>query len=270
MQDLKFISFASKAQIHFSDERVSFGLDTFQSDIHFTLAFNSTNRDGSKNEYINFHVSRNFGNPATKPKSEVVRMKKEDAEQLVEDFSKFLLQHILKPLDIDELQSKNTEPLHFISDTDFQESKFYNSVSNQFNQIIFSVSEERRKGRFYVNNNLENELEKLSPDESAFKEYCYLGKLLDEVSNEVIESDKIVSDTDLISAINFYGHWYLPKNDVPFIDLIKTFLKPQLSFKIYYRFKRAIVAVRNAGTYKEIEHLNKPVIIVKRKQSLTT
>lgn len=267
MKDLKFISFANKVQIHFSNERFSIGLNSFKHDetnIHFTLAFNSNSPD------VNFHVSRNIGDPAKKPKSEVVRMKKETAEQLVEDFSKFLLRHTLEPLDTEALQRKNTEPLHFISDTDFQESKFYNSVSNQFNQIISSVSEERRKGRFYVSNNFEDELEKLSPDELAFIEYCHSGKPLDEISNEVVESGKIVSDTDLISAINFYGQWYLPKDDVPIVDLIKEFLKPQLSFKIYYRFKRAIVAVRNASTFKEIEHLNKPVIIVKSTKSLTT
>lgn len=71
MQVLNYISFASKMQIHFSDERVSIGLNTFQSDIHFTLAFNSNSPD------INFHVSRNIGDPKTKPKSEVIRMKKE-------------------------------------------------------------------------------------------------------------------------------------------------------------------------------------------------
>ncbi len=257
-------------QLHFSNDRVSVGLDTFQSDIHFTLAFNSTNRDGSKNEYINFHVSRNIGDPAKKPKSEVVRMRKETAEQLVEDFSKFLLQHILEPLDIEALQRRNNEPLCFISDIDFQESKFYNSANNQFNQIISCVSEERRKGRFYVSNNLEDELEKLSPDELAFIEYCHSGKPLDEVSSEVVESGKIVTDTDLITAINFYGKWYLHKNDIPFVDLVKTFLKPKLSFKIYYRFKRAIVAVRKASTYREIEHLNRPVIIVKSAKNITT
>lgn len=264
-QDLKFISFAGKVQIHFSNERFSVGLDTFQSDIHFTLAFNSTNSDGSKNEYINFHVSRNFGNPASKPKSEVIRMKKKDAEQLVEDFSKFLLHHILEPLDTEALQGKNTEPVHFISDTDFQESKFSDIVGNQFNQIISSVTEEKRKGRFYVSNNLETELEKLSPDESAFVEYCHSGKLLHKVSNEIVESGKIVADMGLIPAINFYGQWYMLKKGVPIVDLLKTFLKPRLSFKIYYRFKRAIVAVRNASTYKEIEHLNHPIIIVKSK-----
>lgn len=264
MQDLKFISFASKLQLYFSNDRFSFGLDTFQSDIHFTLAFNSTNRDGSKNEYINFHVSGNIGDPKTKPKSEVVRMKKETAEQLVEDFSMFLLHDILEPLDTEALQRRNIETLCFISDTDFQESKFYNSAINQFNQIISCVSEERRKGRFYVSSSLEEQLEKLSPDELAFIEYCHLGKPLDKVSNEVIESGKIVSDADLIPAINFYGQWYLPKNNVPIVDLIKKFLRPQLSFNIYYRFKRALVAVRNAKTYKEIEHLNKPIILVKK------
>ena len=196
-------------------------------------------------------------------------MKKEDAEQLVQDFSKFLLQHILEPLDIEALQ-KNTEPLRFISDTDFQESKFYQLVSRQFNQIISDMSEEKRKGRFYISNNLENELEKLSPDESAFKDYCYSGKPLDEVSNEVVESGKMISDTEFFTVINFYGKWYLPKNNVDIIYLIKTFLKPKLSFQVVYRFKRAIAAVRNATTFKEIEHLNKPVIIVKSKQNLTT
>lgn len=179
MQDFKFISFASKWQIHFSDNRISIGLNSFKTDnadIHFTLAFNSNSPD------VNFHVSKNIGNSSTKPKSEVIRMKKETAEQLVQDFSKFLLHHILEPLDMEALQRKNTEPLHFISDTDFQESKFYNSVSSQFNQIISSVSEERRKGRFHVNNNLETELEKLSTNELAFEEYCNSGKSLDEVS----------------------------------------------------------------------------------------
>ena len=262
MQDLKFISFASKVQIHFSNERFSIGLDSFKSDIHFTLAFNSNSPD------VNFHVSRNIGNPATKPKSEIVRMKKETTEQLVEDFSKFLLQHILEPLDIEALQ-KNAERLRFISDTDFQESKFYHSVNSQFSQIISDVSEEKRRGRFYVNKNLEKELEKLSPDESAFEEYYYSGKPLDEVSNEVVESGKMISDTEFFSVINFYGKWYLPKNNVDIIDLIKTFFKPKLSFQVMCRFKRAIVAVRNATTFKEIEHLNKPVKIVKSKQSLT-
>lgn len=77
MQDLKFISFASKMQIHFSNERFSIGLDSFkhdEADIHFTLAFNSNSPD------VNFHVSRNIGDPKTKPKSEVVRIKKETAE----------------------------------------------------------------------------------------------------------------------------------------------------------------------------------------------
>ena len=263
MQDLKFISFASKLQLHFSNERISIGLDTFQPDIHFTLAFNSTNRDGSKNEYINFHVSRNIGDSKTKPKSEVVRMKKEAAEQLVEDFLRFLLHHILEPLDTEALQQRNIEPLCFISDTDFQESKFYASASSQFNQILSSVSEERRKGRFYVNNNLGEQLEKLSSDELAFIEYYHSGKPLAKVSNEIVETGKIVSDADLIAAINFYGQWYLPNNDVPINELIEKFLKPQLIFRIFYRFKRAIVAVRKAKTYKEIEHLNKPVIISK-------
>ena len=71
--------------------------------------------------------------------SEIVRMKKETTEQLVEDFSKFLLQHILEPLDIEALQ-KNAERLRFISDTDFQESKFYHSVNSQFSQIITAVT----------------------------------------------------------------------------------------------------------------------------------
>ena len=77
MQDLKYISFANKMQIHFSNDRVSIGLTAFQSDIHFTLAFNSNIPD------VNFHVLRNIGEPETKPKSEVIRMKKETAEQLI-------------------------------------------------------------------------------------------------------------------------------------------------------------------------------------------
>jgi len=263
MQDLKFISFVNKMQLHFSNERVSVGLDTFQSDIHFTLSFNSTNRDGSKNEYVNFHVSRNIGNPATKPKSEVVRMKKKTAEKFVEDFSKFLLQHILEILDTEVLQKENTEKLCFISDADFPKSKFYLSTGIQFNRAISNVSEQRRKGRFYVNDNLGEELEKISADEKEFEEFIYSGKPLAEISNEIVESGKIITDTDFFSVINFYGKLYLHKNDIDFIKLIKTFLKPKLSFEIYYRFKRAIVAVRNAETYKEIEHLNNPVKIVK-------
>jgi hypothetical protein len=242
-------------QIHFSNDRVSVGLNSFQNDLHFTLAFNSTSPD------VNFHVSRNIGDPKTKPKSEVVRMKKKAAEHLVEEFSKFLLHHILEPLDVEALQIENEEKLRFISDADFQKSKFYQSASIHFNRAISNVSEEKRKGRFYVNDNLGEEFEKISADEKEFEEYFYSGKLLAEVSKEVVESGKMISDTNIFPVINFYGQWYLHKREIDFIELIKTFLKPKLSFKIYYRFKRAIVAVRNAQTYKEIEHLNNPIII---------
>jgi hypothetical protein len=260
MQDLKLISFADKMKIHFSSERLSVGLKSFQKDkydLHFTFAFNSNSPD------VNFHVSRNIGNPATKPKSEVVRIKKETAGQLVEDFSKFLLHHILEPLDTEALQRENEEKLRFICDADFQKSKFYHSAGIQFNEAISNVSIEKRKGRFYVNDNLSNELEKIAADEKEFEEYFYSGKPLAEVSKDVIESGKMISDIGIFPVMNFKGQWYLHKNYIDFIELIKAFLKPKLSFKVYCRFKRAIVVVRNAKTYKEIEHLNKPVIIVK-------
>ena len=263
MEDLNYISFADKMQIHFSKDRVSIGLTSFQSDIHFTLAFNNNSPD------INFHVSRNIGDPKTKPKSEVVRMKKETAEQFIEDFSGFLLNHILEPLDVEILQKQNIELLHFITDTDFQTNKFYHSVNEQFSQIIVNIAKEKRKGRFKIKDGLEEELTKLLPDESAFMEYCFSGKNLSEVSNQVIESGKMITDTEFLPVINFYGKWYLPKNNVDVIGLIKIFQKRKLSLQIIYRFKRAIVAVRNANTFKEIQHLNKPVIIVKNKQCLT-
>ena len=263
MQDLNFISFADKMQIHFSKDRLSFGLTTFQSDIHFTLAFNSKSPD------VNFHVSRNIGEPGTKPKSEVIRMRKEIAVQLIEDLSKFLLNHVLEPLDVEILQKENIELLRFIKDTDAQTTKFYHSVNEQFSQVIFNIAKEKRKGRFYVKDGVEEDLGKLSPDESSFIEYYFSGAKLSEVSSQVVESGTMITDKEFFSVINFYGKYYLPKNNIDIIALIKVFLKPKLSLQIMYRFKRAVVAVRNANTFNEIRHLNKPVIIVKNKQILT-
>jgi hypothetical protein len=113
---------------------------------------------------------------------------------------------------------------------------------------------------------MEEELGKLSPDESSFIEYYFSGKKLSEVSSQVVESGKMITDKEFFSVINFYGKYYLPKNNIDIIALIKIFLKPKLSLQIMYRFKRAVVAVRNANTFNEIRHLNKPVIIVKNKQ----
>ncbi len=100
-------------------------------------------------------------------------------------------------------------------------------------------------------------------------EYYFSGKNLSEVSNQVIDSGKMITDTEFLPVINFYEKWYLPKNNVDVIGLIKIFQKRKLSLQIIYRFKGAIVAVRNANTFKEIQHLNKPVMIVKNKQCLT-
>jgi hypothetical protein len=72
-------------------------------------------------------------------------MKKETAEQLIEDFSKFLLNHVLEPLDVEILQKENIESLRFIKDTDAQTTKFYLTVNEQFSQVIFNIAKEKEK-----------------------------------------------------------------------------------------------------------------------------
>ncbi len=255
MEGLNKISFEGKLMLRFTDNIINLWFEGLPKDVHFSLSINKNSSD------INFHVTREVNNPRNKPKNDVFVIARNICDDLMNDLAKHLLHQTLTELDITEILE--TGNARFIPHSNFEKSDFYFSVEKELNQLASNILKPKGRKALKIKNNAAVELENFNTDATAFMELCNESVGLDEMQASGI----IITAEKVYSVINFNGKWYIPKSSLTINDFLISFLGKRLAEKIFYCTQKAIVIVKNASSFDEIRHLNKPFRISKKKMT---
>ena len=248
MQDLTKISLEGKLMFRFTNNVLNLWFEGLQKDVHFSLSLNKNSPD------INLHVTREVNNPGNKPKYEVFVIARNICDDIGNNFGRYILYKTLTEFDVTKLNSEVVPK--FISHDYMKKYDFYFFIEEQLIQSASNYLKYKGKKELRVKNNVVEELEKLTPDESAFIELYNAAPNVVEVNNEVMQSGIIVTDKNSYSVIRYNGKWYLP-NNITLNDLMTGFCGEKLTKQLFYRMKKGIVIVRKANSFEEVKHLSK-------------
>jgi hypothetical protein len=257
MQDLTKISLEGKLMFRFTDNVLNLWYEGLPKDVHFSLSINENISN------INLHITREVNNPGNKPKYEIFVIDRKICDDIGNDFGRYILHKTLIEFDVSKLNSELAPK--FISHDNMKEQDFYFSIEEQLTQAASNFLKYKGRKELRVKNNAVDELEKLTPDESAFIELYNAASEIAEVSDENIQSGIIITDKNSYSVIYYYGKCYLPNNNITLNDLMIGFCGEKLTKQLFYRIKKGIVIVRNANSFEEVKHLYKRFRIIKTK-----
>lgn len=257
MEDLTKIVFEEKIMFRFTDNVINLWFEGLPKDVHFSLSLNKNSPD------INLHVTREMNNPGNKPKYEVFVIAKNICDDIGNDFGRYILHKTLTEFDVGKLNS--TVVPKFISHDNMKKHDFYFSIEEQLTQAASNFLKYKGRKELRVKNNAVDELEKLTPDESAFIELYNAAPEVVEVNNEIVQSGIIVTDKDTYSVIQYNGKWYLPNSNFTLKDLMIGFCGEKLTRQLLYRMKKGITIVRKGNSFDEVKHLYKQFRIIKTK-----
>lgn len=244
----------------FTDNVLNLWFEGLPKDVHFSLSLNENSPD------INLHITREVNNPGNKPKYEVFVIARNICDDIGNDFSRYILYKTLTEFDVSKHNSEVSPK--FISHDKMKEHEFYVFIEEQLTQAASNFLKYKGRKELKVKNNAVDELEKVTPDESAFIELYNAAPEIAEVCDENIQSGIIITDENYYSVIHYRGKWYLPNNNITLNELMTGFFGEKLTNQLFYRIKKGIAIVRKANSFDEVKHLYKQfrIIITNRRQ----
>ena len=242
--------------IHIKDHLVTFGFKGLPEDTHFTISFDDKSPD------INLHVTKNVSDPKNKPKITVVRINKTLLEKVAPSLTLSILNKLLQPIDIDELKNRYNHDLGYITFDNFGHSDSFSLTEQKLIDSFKDISRFKKKTRLKIEGNIEKRLESIANSKDL---QTSIFKNMVELSTEFqkpFEVGIIISEENILQVIRINNKWFTLKTDLKPSDLLTAFVNPRLCKHLIWKTKRALVAVKNAETYSETKHLNKPVRLV--------
>ena len=114
-----YISWENGGWLNLGETVTSFAGSGMPDKVHFSISHHP------ESEYINFHVTKNHSSQTDKPKIEIIRVKKEDADELFQVIINAFLQMALQPFDMRTLQNRRSATARnarFLSFKQYQQS----------------------------------------------------------------------------------------------------------------------------------------------------
>lgn len=244
--------------VQFKEHLISFGYKELPKDIHFTISFNGVHG-------INLHVTKNSDDFKNKPQIGIVSINKDDFERFENLITKKLLHLILKPFDIEDFKKRNRNRVGFLPFEKIQQSNTGKMIEEKLKDIIKPISKLQRKSRFKIKGDLSTAF-----NENTFS-IPFLNKLMKHIrplnfkSNLFVEGGNLISRKESIMVVRIDDKWF-EINQPEIKNLLILLMGKNIGNKIKGRLKRAIVLVKNANSYKEVEkYKSTPVLHFKNK-----
>lgn len=95
--------------IQFKSHLISFGFKRLPKDIHFTIGFDQSSPDA------NIHLTKNHSDPKDKPKIKLIIIDKKVLEEITPSLFTSILNYILRPLEMRQIQKEMKGEIGFIS-----------------------------------------------------------------------------------------------------------------------------------------------------------
>ncbi len=252
---LNYISIKGLFWMQFKEHLVSFGFKGLPTDQHFTISFNAEND-------INFHITKNVANSKNKPKIPILSIDKKIASSDFGSLFLAMLFNVLKPIDIDELKKK-TE-LEFISFSQLEKDNSYSKSQQKLFDSFRDISKIKQKTRLKINSKWEEELVTYFTSDDMLNLVNKNITEFNETEENGIDSGILLSNGNVIQVMKIYSKWYEFNTDIKPIDLFSGIIDRKIVNLIWLKIKRSIVSLKKVQTYKETEHLNKPIQLIKK------
>lgn len=249
--------------VQFKSHLVSFGFKGLPDNIHFTIGFDDRSPD------INLHITKNVADQTNKPKIRIACIDKILLEEIVPSLSVAMLNKFLQPIDLEELKRKYDYDLGFISLDSFEHSDRYSLTEQKLIDSFKDISKFKRKTRLKIQGDIENRLEAFSTSEEM--QSLLLDNMV-ELTTEFqkpVDGGMIISEDSTLQVIRLNDKWFTLRTDLKPFDLLTTFINSKLANHLIWKTKRALVNIKNAETYADIQPLDKPVRLI-RQNSTTT
>ncbi|MBI1184146.1 hypothetical protein GC194_07735 [bacterium] len=241
--------------IQFKSHLISFGFKGLPDGIHFTIGFDSRTPDA------NLHVTKNHSDPKDKPKIKIFVIDKALLEEIAPSLSLSMLNSLLEPIDIDNLQLESKSDLGFISFNNIENSALSAISEQKLIDSFKDISRFRKKSRLKIKGNFEERLENFVQDNEYQQEMMKKLERLDltEEFKSPVEGGIILTSDNILYVIRINALWYTFKTDLKFSDIFTGIMDARLVRHLIWKTKRAIIQVKNAETYLDTKKYDNPI-----------
>ena len=250
---INYISINGVFWIQIKSHLISFGFEGIPKDVHFTIGFDGRSPD------FNFHVTKNVIDTNNKPQIKIIEINKKLLENTIPFFTLSLLNFILQEFNIDEMKNKFDYKLGFISFDNLLQNNIKSTIEKELIDSFKDISRIKKKSRLIVKGDIELGLETYanSKEVQDSLENCIID-LSSEFMNP-IEGGIILTRENALQVIRINNKWFTIRKGFKIIDLLKIFVDPFLAKQLVWKTKRAMIIVKNANSYTDIKHFNKPI-----------
>lgn len=239
--------------IQVKEHLISFGYKELPKDIHFTISFNSVRG-------INLHVTKNTNDFKNKPQIGIVTISKDDFDRFENLITKKLLRLILKPFDIGDFKKRNMNKVGFLSFEKIYLGNTGKMIEEKLKGIIKPISKLQKRSRFKIKGDIETAFNENPFSTTFLKKMMKHIRPLNFKSTLFVEGGNLISRKESITVVKIDDKWF-EFNQPDITNLLILLMGENIGNKIKWRLKRAIVLVKNANTYKEVEKYNSAPVL---------
>jgi hypothetical protein len=254
-----YFSWENMAWLNFGKTVTSFAGSALPGKVHFSISYHPDS------DYINLHVTKNEGSQTDKPKIEILKVKKDEAEALFQVFMHGWWQTTLCPFDMRAYQSRRSvaaRNARFLSFGRFQRSKEYKILKKEMERTF------RRHTTMQGNR---RRMKMNAAIEAAFTQLARtvpIHNLLACQFKRVPRRFTSASDIGFMMSGAYTGpllcvnhQWYSFRKEVDVTDFLSACMPTDLVAEIIDKFQTAILIVAAAETYAQTEPHNDPIIL---------
>lgn len=255
-QSFDYISINDCFWIQFKEHLISFGFKGLPDNIHFTIGFDKRSLD------INFHVTKNSFASEDKPQIKILVIEKALLKRNMSTLFNTLFNTLLVPINIEELKAKYDYDLGFLSFNKLKSQSISFFMQQQIIDSFKDISSLKRKTRLKIKGDIEKKFESLLTSDVLKQVILQNIDNLPGKFKKNIQGGIIITKDNAIQVLIFNGKCFEIKQKITPMDILLSFINPQLAKQLIEKTKRALISVKCATGYSEIENLNNPLRLV--------
>lgn len=228
-----------------------------QQDIHFSVSI------PENNQYANFHLTRNIGEPKNKPQITICKIHKQELDKLAEVVAFRFYKSLLEPVNLQDLKYELGGVIEYIPYQSLQDNKTEEQVRNIFSNGLKNDIGLKRKGtRFELRSGFEDRLEQmvLSPEMVSIVEESIVE--LKDNPDRTTGGGMVITSEGTIQLLFWNGQWYKMNFDHKPFDLFCSIVaNDTLAHLLREKMSKAIEILKWAKTYQDTQQFDKPIRI---------
>lgn len=251
--DINHIALEGTFRIWFEGHCTCFWWEGLPDDVHFTLSHRP------QDDFVNLHVTRNFGDPKNKPKIEIARLHKDACLKMLEALSHSFLHFGLEKIQLNfsKVRHKKSSANYFLPLDELQKHKRFFKLRRGMALAFRKSSKIKRKHRLKIFKSIEQEIEQLVLDPSLQRSFYKSFRKLPLLSSDKPQAGILISE-EYTGCVILTGDGVFQINRSTFPEILSRLIQPELYADFLSFIPFAIAQVSVAQNYQQTEHLDNP------------